>query len=91
MLNVQSLSNYKGGVRISILSGFRALEEERKKSQVISSISGTLSANQELLPELVEKLKQSNQDLKYKLAQAKQKLVEQKMKDPGGSGKCTFI
>ena len=66
MLNVQSLSNYKGGVRISILSGFRALEEERKKSQVISSISGTLSANQELLPELVEKLKQSNQDLKYK-------------------------
>ena len=57
MLNVQSLSNYKGGVRISILSGFRALEEERKKSQVISSISGTLSANQELLPELVEKLK----------------------------------
>ena len=81
MLNVQSLSNYKGGVRISILSGFRALEEERKKSQVISSISGTLSANQELLPELVEKLKQSNQDLKYKLAQAKQKLVEQKMKE----------
>ena len=69
MLNVQSLSNYKGG------------EEERKKSQVISSISGTLSANQELLPELVEKLKQSNQDLKYKLAQAKQKLVEQKMKE----------
>ena len=66
MLNVQSLSNYKGGVRISILSGFRALEEERKKSQVISSISGTLSANQ---------------DLKYKLAQAKQKLVEQKMKE----------
>ena len=53
----------------------------RKKSQVISSISGTLSANQELLPELVEKLKQSNQDLKYKLAQAKQKLVEQKMKE----------
>lgn len=79
MLTVQSLSNYKGGVRISILSGFRALEEERKKSQVISSISGILSANQELLPQLVEKLKQTNQDLKYKLAQAKQKLVEQKI------------
>ena len=29
----------------------------------------------------MEKLKQSNQDLKYKLAQAKQKLVEQKMKE----------
>ena len=80
-LNVQSLSNYKGGVRISILSGFRALEEEQKKSQIISAISGTLSANQELLPQLVEKLKQSNQDLKYKLAQAKQKLIDQKIKE----------
>ena len=31
MLNVQSLSNYKGGVRISILSGFRALEGRTEK------------------------------------------------------------
>lgn len=79
MLKVMSLSNYKGGVRISILCGFRALLAFRQKAEIISAISGSLSANQELLPELVEKLKNSNQDLKYRLAGAKQKLMEGKL------------
>lgn len=79
MLKVMSLSNYKGGVRISILCGFRALLAFRQKAEIISAISGSLSANQELLPELVEKIKNSNQDLKYRLAGAKQKLMEGKL------------
>lgn len=79
MLKVMSLSNYKGGVRISILCGFRALYAFRQKAEIISAISGSLSANQELLPELVEKMKNSNQDLKYRLAGAKQKLMEGKL------------
>lgn len=79
MLKVMSLSNYKGGVRISILCGFRALLAFRQKSEIISAISGSLSANQELLPDLVEKLKNSNQDLKYRLAEAKQKLMAGKL------------
>lgn len=79
MLKVMSLSNYKGGVRISILCGFRALLAFRQKAEIISAISGSLSANQELLPELVEKMKNSNQDLKYRLAGAKQKLMEGKL------------
>lgn len=79
MLKVMSLSNYKGGVRISILCGFRALLAFRQKAEIISAISGSLSANQELLPELVEKLKNLNQDLKYRLAGAKQKLMEGKL------------
>lgn len=79
ILKVMSLSNYKGGVRISILCGFRALLAFRQKAEIISSISGSLSANQELLPDLVEKLKNSNQDLKYRLAEAKQKLMAGKL------------
>lgn len=79
MLKVMSLSNYKGGVRISILCGFRALLAFRQKAEIVSAISGSLSANQELLPDLVEKMKKSNQDLKYRLAGAKQKLMEQKL------------
>lgn len=79
MLKVMSLSNYKGGVRISILCGFRALLAFRQKSEIISAISGSLSANQELLPDLVEKLKNSNQDLKYRIAEAKQKLMAGKL------------
>ena len=79
MLKVMTLSNYKGGVRISILCGFRALRAFREKAQIINALTGSLSANQEMLPELVEKLKTANQDLSYKLAAAKQKLMTEKI------------
>ena len=79
MLKVMTLSNYKGGVRISILCGFRALRAFREKAQIINALTGSLSANQEMLPELVEKLKTANQDLSYKLAEAKQKLMIEKI------------
>ena len=79
MLKVMTLSNYKGGVRISILCGFRALRAFREKAQIINALTGSLSANQEMLPELVEKLKTANQDLSYKLASAKQKLMAEKI------------
>lgn len=79
MLKVMTLSNYKGGVRISILCGFRALRAFREKAQIINALTGSLSANQEMLPELVGKLKTANQDLSYKLASAKQKLMAEKI------------
>lgn len=75
MLKVMNLSNYKGGVRISILCGFRALAAYREKSDILRAIGGTLSASQELLPGLVEKLKGANQDLSYQLSKAKQELM----------------
>lgn len=81
MLKVMSVQNYKGGVRLSFLCGFRALEAFRQKADIISAISDTLSANQELLPDLVEKLKKSNQDVKYQLAEAKQELMTMKIKE----------
>lgn len=79
MLKVMSLQNYKGGVRITILCGFRALEAFREKNAVISALTGSMACHQEVLPERVEKLKASNQDYKYRLAQAKQKLMEIKI------------
>lgn len=79
MLKVMTLQNYKGGVRISMLCGFRALNAFREKAAVVNAISNTLTSNQEMLPDLVEKMKKSNQDLKYQLAEAKQKLIAVKM------------
>lgn len=79
MLKVMSLQNYKGGVRLSMLCGFRALEAFREKAAVINALTNSLTASQEVLPERVEKLKAANQDYKYRLASAKQKLMEIKM------------
>ena len=44
LLNVQ---NYKGGVRISMLCGFRALQDYEQKAESVKKISVLLSAPEE--------------------------------------------
>jgi alanyl-tRNA synthetase len=77
---IQSLQNYKGGVRISFLCGFRALAEAGKKAQILSELTGILTTNQEQLAENVQKLKAKNQELQFQLNLAKQGLMELKLK-----------
>lgn len=79
MFKIQNVQNYKGGIRISFLCGFRALEEYRKKASIISELSGSLSTNQENLAEYVNKLKTQVQSLKTQLSNAKQTLMERKI------------
>ena len=49
MLKVMNYQNYKGGVRISILCGFRALEAFRQKCDIISELMGILPQIRRLL------------------------------------------
>lgn len=81
MFKIQTAQNYKGGMRISFLCGFRALEEYRKKSQILTELSNILTTNQENLPEHVTKLKTQIQSLKTQLANAKQEIMEKKICD----------
>lgn len=80
MLKILSMQNYKGGVRISILCGLRALEEYRKKTDILSVLTSSLSANQDSLIEAVDKLKNVNQSLKVEVAVAKRECMEAKLK-----------
>lgn len=79
-LKVMSVQNYKGGVRISVLSGFRALLAYREKAKVISELMGLLTCGQENLIENVTKQKANNQTLKSQLVNARQALMEYKIK-----------
>ena len=79
MFKIQSVQNYKGGMRISFLCGFRALEEYRRKSEIITEVSGILTTNQENIAEHVSKLKTQVQSLKTQLSNAKQTLMENKL------------
>lgn len=81
MLKVMSVQNYKGGVRVTILCGFRALTAFREKAQVVSELMGVLTTGQEKLVDTVSKLKNNNQNLSYQLAVAKQTLLQQKVAD----------
>lgn len=79
VFKIQSVQNYKGGMRISFLCGFRALEEYRKKSEIISELSGMLTTNQDNVVEHVNKLKNQVQSLKTQLSNAKQTLMESRI------------
>ena len=79
MLKVMNYQNYKGGVRVSILCGFRALEAFRQKCDIISELMGIFTTNQEAIVDNVIKLKAVNQSLKSELGTAKSALLDYKV------------
>ncbi len=79
MVKMLTLQNYKGGVRISILCGFRALNDYREKVEVITNLSSLMSSNQEKLAEAVTRLKDVNSQLKLELNTAKKEYMEAKI------------
>ena len=72
ILKVMSVQNYKGGVRVSILCGFRVLKAFGEKNKVVSSLTNCLSTGQELLFDRVSQLKNANQELKIQIGILKQ-------------------
>lgn len=75
LVKMMTVQNHKGGVRVSILCGFRALKAFREKSRIISALTASLSTNQETIPGQVEKIKNRVYTLNMQLAAAKQKLL----------------
>lgn len=79
ILKVMGIQNYKGGIRVTILCGFRALMAFREKAAVISELTGFLTTGQDKLVDTVKKLKTSSQSMSSQLAQANQTLLLQKL------------
>ncbi|MEE1303585.1 MAG: alanine--tRNA ligase-related protein [Agathobacter sp.] len=80
-LKVMNLQNYKGGVRISILCGLRALAAFCEKCSIVSDLTAFLTTGQENLVTTVKKLKASNQALSSELSASKQQLLNHKLSD----------
>ncbi|MDD2973224.1 MAG: alanine--tRNA ligase-related protein [Lachnospiraceae bacterium] len=92
MLKVVNTQNYKGGVRVSILCGFRALADYQEKLTQVSRISALLSAKPELTADAVEKMKSELTAVKQQLIGAKQSLIIQKIQQMTDSERnvCMF-
>ena len=76
---VQS-QNYKGGVRITMLSGDRAFWDYCRKEDSVKEIMASLAAKEELVTEAVEHLKEENFELKQKIYE-QQKILLKKIAD----------
>ena len=76
-----SMIHYKGGVRISLLCGKRAVEDYERKRDQVQKISVLLSARPGEFSSAVEKLKDEEAKLQEKLVAAYDKLIASEVRD----------
>ena len=76
-----SMIHYKGGVRISLLCGKRAVEDYERKRDQVQRISVLLSARPGEIARVVEKLKDEEAKLQEKLVAAYDKLIASEVRD----------
>ena len=75
MFKVMGVQNYKGGVRINMLCGFRALQAYREKLDIVSKLTNLLSTSQENIVERVTQMKDTVYEQKLKLGEIKQDMM----------------
>lgn len=78
VVEVVSFEKYKGGTRLSILCGERALCDIRKKLDENHKVSNLLSARETQTFDMVKKLKDDNTKLNFELQGAKLELLKVK-------------
>lgn len=79
IIKIVDAQKYKGGTRVSMLCGFRALNDYRTKERNINQISVFLSAKPELAAEAVVRQKEELQLLKDRLIYFQGKYIEDKV------------
>ncbi len=75
LIKLVNMINYKGGERITMLCGARALRDYDKKEDNVKEISALLCAKEPEVSEAVKHLKNEQQSLKGKNALLQQKLL----------------
>ena len=83
MLKVVSFNKYKGGTRVYIACGLRALADYNRKMDILSQTYQALNCKEEEIPEKVKALLLDNKQQKYEISEIKAKiLMEQIEKYP---------
>lgn len=78
VIRLLSVQSHRGGVRIHMLAGGRALSDCRRKEAAVRAVSVLLSAKEEAIAEAVERVKKENFDLTGELMQLRLKLIQEK-------------
>lgn len=91
LIKMVHVQNYKGGVRIVMLSGDRALTDYQQKEESIKHIMTLLAAKEELVGEAVEQLKEDNNALKMRILELQRSMIRMKAERvPKENAVCIF-
>lgn len=77
-IQIVNWENYKGGVRLEIKCGMRAIKDACGKRAVLKQLNKQLSSKTEELPSAVERLLNENMQLKGELARLQEQLLDVK-------------
>lgn len=78
LIKLTNIQNYKGGVRINMLCGFRALVDYNEKETSVKKVSVLMSAKESEIAEVVEQLKEEKSQLKAEITLLQDKLLRSK-------------
>ncbi len=81
LIKLLGLQNYKGGVRVSMLCGFRALADYNEKAEQVKNISVMLSAKENEVSQEVAKLKEELWVQKNKIYELQKTLLKYKVNE----------
>lgn len=81
LIKLIGVQNYKGGVRVSMLCGFRAIADYDEKAESVKNISIMLSAKETEVAEEVAKLKEEIASQKGKLLEVQRTLLQYKVNE----------
>lgn len=79
MIKITNCMNYKGGVRLNILCGSRALADYHQKQQTMSALSALLSAKPEKIIASVQQINDDRFLLKGQMLNAQKTLLQMKI------------
>ena len=92
ILKILSCDRHRGGCRLTIVCGMRALTDYQKKQESVGKISVALSAKPEKIAEAVEHLQEQQQKLKEQLNQIQSMYLQEKLEkiQPSDTYVCIF-
>ena len=92
IIKLTNVQRYKGGARMTMLCGFRALADYREKEKSVKAISVMLSAKESDVAEATQLLKEEVETWKHKHHELVKRLIEYKGREIPSDGKsvCLF-
>lgn len=92
LIKLTHVQRYKGGARVTMLCGVRALEDYAAKQEQAAGISALLCARGNEIAESVRRLRDEVNSLKYELGEKEKKLIAAKaqMIPEDGKAVCVF-
>ena len=78
LIKLTNVQSHRGGVRVNLLAGDRALRDYREKESSVKAVSVLLSAKEAVVADAVERLKQENFRLTGQLMALNKTLIQNK-------------